>query len=132
MAGPLNVLFVCDSKKRRSPTAERIFKRDRRMNVRAAGVGDSSSCRMKEGDLRWAQLVLVMERKYAGRLRAAFPNLDPFPPIASLDIPNDYAFMQEELIQLLRVTVTAALAAYHAAEDSTTNGTRLRPASDAG
>ena len=121
MAGPINVLFVCNNRKRRSPTAEKIFARDRRMNVRAAGIGDGPSRLIKELDLRWAQLVLVMEKKYAGRLRAAFPNLDPFPPVVSLDIPDDYAFMQEELIQLLRVTVNAALEAHRAAKSSTTD-----------
>ena len=121
MAGPINILFVCNNRKRRSPTAEKIFARDRRMHVRAAGVGDGNSRLIKELDLRWAQLVLVMEKKYAGRLRAAFPNLDPFPPVVSLDIPDDYAFMQEELIQLLRITVNAALVAHHASKRSTTD-----------
>jgi len=122
MPPPINILFVCNSRKRRSLTAERIFKRDRRLIARAAGMGDGASKGIKEIDMRWAQLVFVMEGKYAGWLRSAFPDLEPFPPIASLDIPNDYAFMQEELIQLLRVTVNAALANLKTRTEVSNNG----------
>ena len=114
MAVPLNILFVCGRNNRRSPTAERLFRRDRRMVARAAGVGDRSPRRIKEADLRWANLVLVMERKYIGRIRSAFPDLDTFPPMESLDISDEYTFMQPELIELLKVTVNAALEAYYA------------------
>jgi predicted protein tyrosine phosphatase len=118
MAGPINVLFVCGRNNRRSPTAERVFRNDRRMVVRAAGLGDTSPQRVKEADLRWANLVLVMERKYTGRLRAAFPKLDPFPIVESLDISDEYTFMQPELVDLLKLGVTAALEEYHGGTDT--------------
>ncbi|MFH0908340.1 MAG: protein tyrosine phosphatase [bacterium] len=113
MRSPINVLFVCGRNNRRSPTAGRIFKRDRRMNIRAVGLGDTSPRRVKEADLRWAHLVLVVERKYAGRLRTAFPNVDPFPPIESLDISDEYTFMQPELVDLLKSSVASALETYY-------------------
>lgn len=112
MSDSLNVLFVCGRNNRRSPTAERIFRRDRRMNARSAGLGDTSPRRIRESDLRWAHLVLVMERKYIGRIRSAFPRVDPLPPIASLDIPDEYRFMQPELVDLLESAVAAALEAH--------------------
>ena len=117
MSTPLNILFVCGRNKRRSPTAERIFKRDRRMNVRAVGLGDTSPRRMKDSDLRWAQLVLVMERKYLNRIRDTFREVEPLPPMLSLDISDEYQFMQPELIEVLKSSVTAALETHQADQE---------------
>ena len=105
----INVLFICGRNKRRSPTAERVFTHDARLQGRSAGLGDTSPRRLKEADLRWAHLVLVMERKYKGRIRATFRAVEPLPPIESLDIPDEYIFMQAELVALLKSSVQAAL-----------------------
>lgn len=102
---PLRVLFVCGRNLRRSPTAERLFRKDTRLSVRSAGVSDSSPRRVRESDLLWAELVLVMERTQAGRIRAAFAHVDELPPIESLEIPDDFEFMATELQELLRVAV---------------------------
>ncbi len=112
MPAPINVLFVCGRNNRRSPTAAHIFRNDRRMNVRSGGVADTSRRKVSEGDLRWAQLVLVVERKYAGRLKTAFPKVDPFPPIECLDISDEYTFMQPELVEMLKSSVDSALETY--------------------
>ena len=108
---PLKILFVCGRNLRRSPTAERLFRKDPRVSVRSAGVSDSSPRRVRESDLLWADLVLVMERKYAARIRAAFPNVDELPPLESLEIPDDFGFMDAELVELLRVAVEERLRA---------------------
>ena len=112
MPPPINVLFVCGRNNRRSPTAAHIFRNDRRMNVRSGGVADTSRRKVSEDDLRWAHLVLVVERKYAGRLRTAFPNVDPFPVVECLDISDEYIFMQPELVDLLKSSVESALENY--------------------
>ena len=101
---PIKVLFVCGRNQRRSPTAERIFKDDLRMSVRSAGVSESSKRRIKENDLFWAELVLVMEPKYAARIRFQFPG-ESIPPMRSLDIPDDYEFMDDELVELHKTAV---------------------------
>jgi len=111
IASPIKVLFVCGRNQRRSPTAERIFKDDPRMSVRSAGVSDSSKRRIKENDLHWADLVLVMERKYAARIRFQFP-AESIPPMRSLDIPDDYEFMDDELIELLKTAVEHEVAEF--------------------
>ena len=74
------------------------------MCVRSAGVSDSSKRKFTEKDLSWADLVLVMERKHAGRIRSKFP-AESTPPMRSLDIPDDYEFMDPELVELLKVAV---------------------------
>ena len=108
MPQPLNVLFVCGRNRRRSPTAETIFRDDPSLSVRSAGTSDSSKKRITEGDLLWADLILVMERKYAARIRALFPEA-AFPTLRSLDIPDDYDYMDAELIELLQSAVAHEL-----------------------
>jgi predicted protein tyrosine phosphatase len=98
----LKILFVCGRNKWRSPTAERTYRNDPRVSVRSAGVGDKALRKISEEDLDWANLVLVMERKYARRIQEQFRFRDSLPPIECLDIPDDYEFMDEELITLIR------------------------------
>jgi hypothetical protein len=43
-----------------------------------------------------------MERRYFGRLKSVFRDRIYFPPIESLEIPDDYKFMDPELIELIR------------------------------
>jgi predicted protein tyrosine phosphatase len=92
----LKILFVCGRNKWRSPTAERIYRNDPRVSVRSAGVGDKALRKISE------DLVLVMERKYARRIREQFRFRDSLPPMECLDIPDDYEFMDEDLITLIR------------------------------
>jgi predicted protein tyrosine phosphatase len=108
VSAPLKILFVCGRNRRRSPTAERIFRRDPRLAVRSAGTSDSSARRVTEEDLVWADLVLVMERKYASRIRASFPDVEA--TIESLEIPDEFELMDVELVEMLRVGVEESVA----------------------
>jgi len=101
----IKILFVCGKNKRRSPTAEKIFKNDPRMFVRSAGTGETSRRRLTEDDLRWADLILVMQRKYASQIRVKFGHLDLKAPVHSLEITDDYTFMDPKLIELLKDAV---------------------------
>ena len=108
MTQPIKVLFVCGRNRRRSPTAEWIFRNDPRLSVRSAGTSESSKRRITEGDLLWADLILVMERKYAARIRVLFPDAD-IPDMRTLDIPDNYDYMDAELIELLETAVAHEL-----------------------
>ena len=118
MTPPIKVLFVCGRNNRRSPTAEKIFKNNRRMFVRSAGLGDTSKHKINESDLAWADLILVMERKYAPRIRDAFRHLESLPPIESLNISDEYIFMQPELVERLRSAVAEVLEEFLPEQDS--------------
>ena len=52
-------------------------------------------------DLQWADVVMVMEDKHRKRLLADFPDIARFNPIHVLDIPDDYRFMDSELVNLV-------------------------------
>lgn len=88
MPDPLKILFVCGRNQWRSPTAERLYSRDTRVEVRSAGVSPGSRHEISGADLEWADLVLVMERRHAQRIREGFSATLDLPPIESLDIPD--------------------------------------------
>jgi predicted protein tyrosine phosphatase len=93
------ILFVCGRNQWRSPTAERIYRDDPRIHVRSAGVSAKSRHQISADDLSWADLVVVMERRYKSRITETFRD---HPPIVSLDIPDEFEYMDEELIKLIR------------------------------
>ena len=96
------ILFVCGRNQWRSPTAERIYRSDPRVEVRSAGVSAGSNHQISADDLVWANLVIVMERRYKARILDTFRERSDLPPIVSLEIPDDYPLMDEALIKVLR------------------------------
>jgi predicted protein tyrosine phosphatase len=94
-------LFVCGRNRWRSPTAERLYRNDSRIAVRSAGVSEKSPHPLSGADIEWADLILVMEEKYAAAIREKFRR-SALPPIRSLDIPDEYQFMDAELVELIR------------------------------
>lgn len=108
----LNVLFVCSANQWRSPTAERVFSRHPRLRVRSAGTAARARRKLGAADLRWAELVMVMEHKHADRIRAEFPRLAQYLPIEVLDIPDHYRAMDPALVELLERVVQPILDRY--------------------
>jgi predicted protein tyrosine phosphatase len=104
-----NVLFVCSRNQWRSPTAERVFKRHPLMSTRSAGTSPNARRTISEDDLRWADVVMVMENKHRDRIAAAFPRLVERLPIHVLDIPDEYRYMDPELVELLELIVEPLL-----------------------
>jgi predicted protein tyrosine phosphatase len=94
-------LFVCGRNKWRSPTAQRIYRGDHRIEVRSAGVSRKSRHQISNADLEWADLILVMESKYGSWIRDKFREVT-LPLIKSLDIPDEYEYMDEELITSIK------------------------------
>lgn len=100
----LRVLFVCAMNRERSPTAERLYRKDTRLEVRSGGVRADAKHRVSEKDLQWADIVFTMEREHKVWLSTRFEDLD-LPPIEVLDIPDEYAYMDPKLMEILRMTV---------------------------
>lgn len=99
-----HILFVCGKNKWRSPTAERIYKNDQRIEVRSAGMSGKSRHPISSDDVGWADLILVMENGYKSRILGLFRDLS-LPRIENLDIPDEYEYMDEELIELIETKV---------------------------
>ena len=96
-----HILFVCGRNKWRSPTAARIYANDQRIEVRSAGIAAQSAHRVSQQDLEWADLVLVMEPEHKARLLETFRGTR-LPPIECLEIADDFGFMDDALIELVR------------------------------
>lgn len=111
MARPRKVLFVCSRNQWRSPTAERLFDGVGGVQARSAGTEPGARVRVTAGHLGWADVVFVMEKKHLRRLREKFAAALADKAVICLRIPDDYQFMQPELVSLLQATVTPHLAA---------------------
>ena len=96
----MNILFVCSMNKWRSPTGEVIFQRHDGVNTRSAGKSHKARRRVNVTDIRWADLICVMEEKHLSRLRVDFRGEVKRKTIHVLDIPDDYQFMDPALIDL--------------------------------
>jgi len=101
----MNILFICSRNKWRSRTAETIFKNDQEHSVKSAGTEKAAKIRVTEKLITWADQIFVMEKKHAERLRDKFGLLVDEKEIIVLDIPDDYKYMDSELIQLLTDSV---------------------------
>ena len=101
-AEPVKILFICSRNRLRSPTGEAVFRGVDGVAVRSAGTARNAQRQVSVADIRWADLILVMEDKHAARLRADFRQEMTHKALHVLHIPDDYRFMDEELIGLLR------------------------------
>lgn len=107
----IKILFVCGRNKRRSRTAEKIFQNDQGCIAKSAGFSNSSPVKLTKNLVLWADLILVMEYKHSKRIKELFHEID-FPPIGVLNISDDYEFMDEELIKLLKSSTKEMLEKY--------------------
>lgn len=64
---------------------------------------------MTEKLVRWADLIFVMEKKHKERLSEKFGSLADDKDILILDIPDDYKYMDAELIEALESSVSPYL-----------------------
>lgn len=110
----LQVLFICSMNQWRSRTAEDVYRRRHDLDVRSRGTRRQARQRVRAADLKWADVVLVMEPKHERRLRAEFPGETRFVDIHVLDVPDEYRHMDPELVVALQVAVDPILAAYSA------------------
>jgi len=105
---PVNLLFVCSKNKWRSPTAETLYRHDPRVNVRSAGTSSSARKKITDRNLIWADLILVMEYKHKRTICDRFHHLD-LPEIIVLDIADDYQYMSEELVEIIKASTESIL-----------------------
>lgn len=108
-AHKLHLLFVCSANQWRSPTAESLFKDHPRYEARSAGTENGARIKITAGHLGWADMIFCMEKKHADRLRERFPEEITGKRLITLRIPDDFRFMDPELIELLRTELSAYL-----------------------
>ncbi|HHX2526575.1 TPA: low molecular weight protein tyrosine phosphatase family protein [Neisseria subflava] len=105
----MNALFICSRNQWRSPTAETVFRRYPNVQARSAGTSPNARHTVSIDDIAWADKIFVMEQKHKSRLLAQFPRALQYKEMIVLDIPDDYRYMDEELIEILKVSVVPYL-----------------------
>jgi predicted protein tyrosine phosphatase len=103
---------VCSRNRWRSPTAQKVFAGRPEIEVRSRGLARSARRRLTGADAAWADLVFVMEDDHLRRLLSEHRDALVEAAIHVLDIPDEYRFMDPELVEILTTVVTPILDAH--------------------
>lgn len=99
------VLFVCRLNRSRSATAERVFCKRSDLDVRSAGTSSDAMARVNRRMLDWADVVFIMDDEQRSSLEQMFPSHPALGRLICLEIPDDFAFFEPALVQLLEERV---------------------------
>jgi protein-tyrosine phosphatase len=101
----MNMLFICSRNIWRSATAETIYKNRQDHKVKSAGTEPSARVKVSAKSILWADIIFVMEKKHKQRLEDKFPHEIANKTVVILDIEDEYEFMDQELIDMIKVSV---------------------------
>ncbi|MBV1928350.1 MAG: phosphotyrosine protein phosphatase [Gammaproteobacteria bacterium] len=99
------LLFLCSKNKLRSPTAEAIFSNINDWEVYSAGISNDAEVHVSVEDIEWADFIFVMEKAHRKKLNSKFGSVIKNKKVISLDVPDDYEYMDEKLIEILQSKV---------------------------
>lgn len=102
-------LFVCSQNRLRSPTAEHIFATYPGIEVSSAGTNHDAENPLTAELVEWADTIFVMERAHRNKLQKRFRSSIGARRVICLDIPDDYEFMDPDLVRLLKVRMARHL-----------------------
>lgn len=97
-----HVLFLCSQNKLRSPTAEAIFSGADGFEVRSAGLNNDAVVPTSPELIEWADYIFVMEKPHRNKLRKKYRKFINKQRVICLDIPDEFEYMDEGLIKLLK------------------------------
>jgi predicted protein tyrosine phosphatase len=86
----------------RSPTAEAVFGGYADVEALSAGTAPDAETPVSAELIKWADIVFVMERHHRDRLRSKFGKLLETKRLVVLGIRDNYAYMEPELVELLK------------------------------
>ena len=102
---PTKLLFVCSQNRIRSLTAEKVFAGLEGFKVRSAGTQPGARIVVTDGQIGWADIIFAMEKSHVNLLRRKFGTALDSKRVIALHIPDEYKFMQPELIDELKCQV---------------------------
>ena len=107
-----NVLFICSQNRLRSPTGEQVFANWPGIETSSAGLNHDAENPVTPELVTWADIIFVMERAHRSKLSAKFkPQLNG-KRVICLEIPDEYEYMEESLVRLLKTKVPRHLPSY--------------------
>ena len=98
----MNVLFVCSQNRLRSPTAEAVFASHDGLSALSAGTNSDAETPVSGDLIEWADVIFVMERTHRNRIAKKFRPLLRSKRVVVLGIPDEYEYMDPELIEILK------------------------------
>lgn len=101
----IKVVFVCSQNRLRSPTAENVFGNYRGINVRSAGLDPHAKIHLSSDMIKWSDIIFVMEKTHLEKIKSKYPGMLKGKKIICLNIPDEYDFMQPQLIDILKEKV---------------------------
>ena len=101
----MNLLFVCSANKLRSATAETVFCEVEGIDAIGAGTDKDAPTTVDSELIEWADIIFMMERTHKNKVTRSFNRLLKNKRIIVLDIPDDYDYIDEGLIRLLKFRV---------------------------
>lgn len=94
-------LFVCSRNRLRSPTAETVFAAWPNVETDSAGLAPDATVCLSSEQIAWADIIFVMEKAHRSKLSKRFSRHLKGKRIVCLAIPDDYDFMDPDLVRLL-------------------------------
>ena len=100
-----NLLFICSKNKLRSPTAEQVFSTWQDVECDCAGLAPDANVVLSTEQVDWADIIFVMEKAQRAKLATKFKPYLKNKRVIVLNIPDNYKFMDPDLIAILKAKV---------------------------
>ena len=101
----MKLLFLCSQNKKRSLTAQKIFDGRDGYEARSAGTENNARIKVTQGLIGWADIIYCMEKKHVRRIKEKYSDSLHGKRVICLNTPDEYEFMDEELINILESSV---------------------------
>ncbi len=101
----MKLLFVCSKNRLRSPTAEAVFSVFSGVEAISAGTNNDAPTPVSADLIEWADIIFCMEKVHKNKLMDKFKTEFKTKRLVTLDIPDNYIYMDPELIRILKAKV---------------------------
>lgn len=95
----IKALFICSMNKLRSPTGEHVAQQ-LGCEADSAGLSPDAIMVLDPEQIKWADLIFVMESSHKKKLSKNYSKYLSNKKVIILGIPDDYEYMQPELIDI--------------------------------
>jgi predicted protein tyrosine phosphatase len=97
------LLFVCSRNKRRSLTAEMVFRGNLDYDVKSCGTNTGARVKITAGLIGWADKIIFMEKRHKELASKSFGDLLAKKQIYVLNIKDVYEYMDSKLVDKLKL-----------------------------